>query len=220
MHAGGQCLRRRFFKAASTSVSVPRACRPFRGKAGQSAPFSGRNGVKAWRRSKTPGARLRGIHRAGARAARCSDVAFNAAALIATGDIQPGQYWAFRPGVSRLYPLTSPIRRYPDLLVHRAIRAILKGRAYRPRKSAALRHLPASAPSAKTSVWQSLGLHCSANERRADEATRDVEAWLKCQFMLDKRGEIYEGAVSGVTAFGLFVTLEPLFVEGLVHIST
>src|SRR5260363_252044 len=54
----------------------------------------------------------------------------------------------------------------------------------------------------------------------ADEATRDVEAWLKCQFMLDKRGEIYEGAVSGVTAFGLFVTLEPLFVEGLVHIST
>src|SRR5260364_235476 len=84
----------------------------------------------------------------------------------------------------------------------------------------AWRHLPASAPSAKTSVWQSLGLHCSANERRADEATRDVEAWLKCQFMLDKRGEIYEGAVSGVTAFGLFVTLEPLFVEGLVHIST
>ncbi len=115
---------------------------------------------------------------------------------------------------------TSPIRRYPDLLVHRALRAILNGRQYRPRKSDVLRHLPASSLRAKTSVWQTLGLHCSANERRVDEATRDVEAWLKCHFMLDKRGEIYEGMVSGVTSFGLFVTLDTLFVEGLVHIST
>jgi ribonuclease R len=68
-------------------------------------------------------------------------------------------------------------------------------------------------------IWEELGLHCSANERRADEASRDVEAWLKCYFMRDKLGEEYGGMVSGVTSFGIFVQLDALFIEGLVHVT-
>ena len=67
--------------------------------------------------------------------------------------------------------------------------------------------------------WEAAGLHCSANERRADEASRDVEAWLKCRFMREHLGEEYAGTVTAVTGFGLFVTLDELFVEGLVHIT-
>jgi ribonuclease R len=68
-------------------------------------------------------------------------------------------------------------------------------------------------------IWEELGLHCSSNERRADEASRDVEAWLKCYFMRDKLGEEYGGMVNGVTTFGIFVQLDSLFIEGLVHIT-
>lgn len=70
-----------------------------------------------------------------------------------------------------------------------------------------------------TAIWEELGLHCSANERRADEASRDVEAWLKCYFMRDKLGEEYGGMVNGVTSFGIFVQLDTLFIEGLVHVT-
>ena len=96
---------------------------------------------------------------------------------------------------------TSPIRRYPDLLVHRAIKAALAGQSYSP------------------GDWEQIGLHCSATERRADEATRDVVAWLKCWFMQDRVGEEFEGSVSSVVPFGLFVALDDIFIEGLVHIS-
>jgi ribonuclease R len=96
---------------------------------------------------------------------------------------------------------TSPIRRYPDLLVHRAIKACLAGR----------RHEGVD--------WEALGRHCSETERRADDASRDVENWLKCYYMQDRVGEEFHGTVTGVTAFGLFVTLESYFVDGLVHIS-
>jgi ribonuclease R len=68
-------------------------------------------------------------------------------------------------------------------------------------------------------AWEAAGLHCSANERRADEASRDVEAWLKCKYMREHLGEEYSGVVSAVTGFGLFVTLDALYVEGLVHIT-
>lgn len=97
---------------------------------------------------------------------------------------------------------TSPIRRYPDLLTHRAIKAVLKGETYDPK-----------AP------WDQLGAQCSATERRADEATRDVTAWLKCYYMKDRINEVFTGTITGVTAFGIFVTLDDVYVEGLVHIS-
>ncbi len=96
---------------------------------------------------------------------------------------------------------TSPIRRYPDLLVHRAIKACLAGRRY------------------EGVDWDALGRHCSETERRADEASRDVENWLKCFYMKEHVGGVFTGAVTGVTSFGLFVTLDDYFVDGLVHIS-
>ncbi|MDO5654276.1 MAG: ribonuclease R [Brachymonas sp.] len=135
---------------------------------------------------------------------------------------------------------TSPIRRYPDLLVHRVIKAILRGEKYhlpvlptpgeaqeklalRLQKSAAAQAKKSTAKPKKASeellAWQAAGLHCSANERRADEASRDVEAWLKCKYMRDFLGEEFSGIVSTVTSFGLFVTLEAMYVEGLVHIT-
>lgn len=134
---------------------------------------------------------------------------------------------------------TSPIRRYPDLLVHRVIKSILSKRRYqlpelptpgeaheklsrRLQKTNASRRQgdePPKRRSAETLGWEAAGLHCSANERRADEASRDVEAWLKCKYMREHLGEEFSGAVSAVTSFGLFVTLDELYVEGLVHIT-
>jgi len=68
-------------------------------------------------------------------------------------------------------------------------------------------------------AWEAAGLHCSANERRADEASRDVEAWLKCKYMCEHLGEEFGGVVSSATTFGIFVTLDAMYVEGLVHIT-
>jgi len=110
---------------------------------------------------------------------------------------------------------TSPIRRYPDLLVHRVIKAILARQSYRPAFGA-----DGLDPQADLlDHWRRVGDHCSAAERRADDASRDVEAWLKCQFMKGRVGEEFRGVVTGVTSFGLFVTLDSLYVEGLIHVS-
>jgi ribonuclease R len=131
---------------------------------------------------------------------------------------------------------TSPIRRYPDLLTHRAIKAILAARKYDPKgidtsklnttlSNAARKQLARDRTEGKQkderdqTIWDALGVHCSANERRADEASRDVEAWLKCYYMKDKLGESFTGVISGVTSFGIFVQLDQLFVEGLVHVT-
>lgn len=153
---------------------------------------------------------------------------------------------------------TSPIRRYPDLLVHRAIKAILAKKTYHPsiptevplnltmpksgpgrvntavvkqtmaddkaRKGKAPvaakgKSKPSKMDGLEVATWAQLGVHCSANERRADEASRDVEAWLKCYYMRDHLGQEYAGTITGATTFGLFVQLESLFVEGLIHIS-
>ena len=101
---------------------------------------------------------------------------------------------------------TSPIRRYPDLLVHRAIRHCLQGK----KVETFFYGVP---------DMILLGEQCSANERRADDATRDVVSWLKCEYMMDKIGEEFPGIISAVTSFGFFVELADIFVEGLVHIS-
>ena len=141
---------------------------------------------------------------------------------------------------------TSPIRRYPDLLVHRVIKALLGHGRYdlkllpvehsvgtvkrkpggqRGEPSKGLPAAPvkvassAKLPPAVVAAWETVGIHCSANERRADEASRDVEAWLKCMFMRERLGEEYGGSVSTVTSFGLFVQLDELYVEGLIHIT-
>ncbi|BBL71667.1 ribonuclease R [Methylogaea oryzae] len=102
---------------------------------------------------------------------------------------------------------TSPIRRYPDLLVHRAIRHVLQGRK------------PEEFVYSKNDMVL-MGEQCSSTERRADEATRDVVSWLKCEYMQSKLGETFEGVISAVTPFGLFIELKDIYVEGLVHIST
>ena len=135
---------------------------------------------------------------------------------------------------------TSPIRRYPDLLVHRVIKAILGKTKYQlpilPTPGEAQAKLarrlekglasrvsdPTQKPkkaSADLLAWAAAGLHCSANERRADEASRDVEAWLKCKYMREHLGEEFGGVVSSATSFGIFVTLDAMYVEGLVHIT-
>lgn len=101
---------------------------------------------------------------------------------------------------------TSPIRRYPDLLVHRAIRHILGGGGARDFRY-------------DQSQMERLGSHCSATERRADDATREALDWLKCEFMQDKIGEEFDAVVTGVVDFGLFIQLPDLQVEGLVHVS-
>jgi len=101
---------------------------------------------------------------------------------------------------------TSPIRRYPDLLVHRAIRHVLrKGKA-------------ADFTYTDTGM-QEAGEHCSVTERRADDATRDAVDWLKCEYMMEKVGEDFRGIVSSVTSFGIFVELKGIYVEGLVHVT-
>ncbi|NOQ78808.1 MAG: ribonuclease R [Gammaproteobacteria bacterium] len=101
---------------------------------------------------------------------------------------------------------TSPIRRYPDLLVHRAIKHIVRGQKV-------------SSYNYTQEQMSDLGQHCSITERRADDATRDAMDWLKCEYMLDKVGEEFDGIISTVTGFGLFVVLDDIHVEGLVHIT-
>ena len=115
---------------------------------------------------------------------------------------EPENIGHFGLGYDAYTHFTSPIRRYPDLLVHRAIKAVLQGKQYKPAQK-----------------WAELGVHCSMTERRADDATRDVEAWLKCFYMRDHLGSVFTGTVSSVTSFGMFVALDDLYVEGLVHIS-
>jgi len=101
---------------------------------------------------------------------------------------------------------TSPIRRYPDLLVHRAIRHLLS-----KQKLSEFTYSHAD--------MDSLGDHCSMTERRADEATRDATDWLKCEYMQDKLGSEFDGIITSVTNFGIFIELSEIYVEGLVHVT-
>ncbi len=115
----------------------------------------------------------------------------------------PDNIGHFALGYPNYTHFTSPIRRYPDLLVHRAIKNIL---AKRPAEIT-------------PELAKQQGEHCSLTERRADEATREVVRWLKAEFMLDKIGQEFDGYISGVTNFGIFVELVEVYVDGLVHIT-
>lgn len=114
---------------------------------------------------------------------------------------------------------TSPIRRYPDLLTHRVIKALLAGQRYEPHLQGFVSPPGTSHREHEHDVWEKLGLLLSATERRADDASRDVEAWLKCWFVKERVGETFSGRVTGVASFGIFVTLDTLHVEGMVHVS-
>ena len=126
---------------------------------------------------------------------------------LAQAIYSPGNVGHFGLALDAYAHFTSPIRRYPDLLVHRAIRHAINGG-----KPVDFFH-----PHAEL---VGLGEHCSMTERRADEAVRDAVEWLKCEFMLDKVGQVFEGIITAVTAFGLFVELRGVFVEGLVHVTS
>lgn len=150
----------------------------------------------------------------------------------------PGNIGHFGLAFDAYMHFTSPIRRYPDLLTHRAIKAILAGEKYVPKgidakslnldvptamrqqvlQSAGSGKRPGK-PDREQMTWGMLGIHCSANERRADEASRDVEQWLKCWYMHDKLGEDFDGIISSVTSFGIFVQLKDFYIEGLVHVT-
>lgn len=117
---------------------------------------------------------------------------------------QPENIGHFGLALAEYAHFTSPIRRYPDLLVHRGIRHVLRG--------------------GDASTWSApnmaaLGQQCSFNERRADEATRDAMSWLKCEYMSDKIGEEFDAIVTSVVDFGLFVQVKGMQVDGLVHVS-
>ena len=113
----------------------------------------------------------------------------------------PDNIGHFGLAYDRYAHFTSPIRRYPDLLVHRAIKAVLKRRKY------------------IEADWEALGAHCSKHERRADEASREVASWLKCMYAREHLGDEFEGAISGVAGFGIFVTLDELLIDGMIHIT-
>lgn len=119
---------------------------------------------------------------------------------------QPENIGHFGLSLAEYAHFTSPIRRYPDLMVHRGIRHIVRGGT-------------AETFPYTQGMVSTLGQQCSFNERRADEATRDALSWLKCEYMRDKLGEEFDAMVSGVVDFGLFVQLKGLQIDGLVHVS-
>lgn len=109
---------------------------------------------------------------------------------------------------------TSPIRRYPDLLLHRAIKWVIADQQH------SKQHDKTGGHRYTTSEMLYFGEHCSMTERRADEAVRDVVDWLKCDYMQDHVGEVFNGTISSVVNFGFFVRLDDLFIDGLVHVSS
>jgi ribonuclease R len=134
---------------------------------------------------------------------------------------QPENIGHFGLGFDAYTHFTSPIRRYPDLLVHRAIRYLIRNKS-----SQHLKRHPQQQSLAKEKIYPyapvnlvQLGERCSDSERRADAASYSVVDWLKCEYMHDRVGEEFSGAITSVTSFGLFVELEGIYIEGLVHIT-
>lgn len=143
---------------------------------------------------------------------------------------QPDNHGHFGLSYTAYTHFTSPIRRYPDLLVHRAIRYLLRagaeGKSLQERVERQLQPIKGARKLKRQQIYPydmnaiiGLGEQCSLTERRADDATREVVSWLKCEFLNDRIGEVFGGVVSAVTSFGLFVELKDLYVEGLVHVT-
>ena len=184
-----------------------------------------------------------GLHLEGGDAPRPSDYAALIRRIQARPDVQLLQTVLLRSMQQAVYSphnvghfglaypqythFTSPIRRYPDLLTHRAIRSILARTQFVPQVYGPNGAEEVSGPpnggrpraAGTLTAWEKLGLICSANERRADDAARDVEAWLKSYYMRERVGETFSGTINAVVPFGIFVQLDDLFVEGLVHVS-
>jgi len=136
---------------------------------------------------------------------------------------QPNNEGHFGLGYQAYAHFTSPIRRYPDLLVHRAIRHVVRSsidtdKVVRVAAAPALNKADIYPYSLQSML--NFGAASSMSERRADDATRDVMAWLKCEYLQDHVGEVFDGVISAVTGFGLFVELKGIYVEGLVHITS
>jgi ribonuclease R len=126
---------------------------------------------------------------------------------MAQARYQPDDVGHFGLALKTYAHFTSPIRRYPDLLVHRAIGHILDGgkpAEFHPSRPA----------------FEALGTHCSMTERRADDATRDAVQWLKCEYMRERVGQEFAGTVSSIAPFGAFIELDGLYIEGLVHVTS
>ena len=135
---------------------------------------------------------------------------------------QPDNHGHFGLAYKAYAHFTSPIRRYPDLLVHRALRHVVRSDI----SSKHVKRVNGAKPLSKSKIYPykvadmlALGEQSSLTERRADEATRDVTSWLKCEYLQDHVGDEFEGVVAAVTNFGLFVELKNLYVEGLIHIT-
>ncbi len=133
----------------------------------------------------------------------------------------PDEGGHFGLGFGSYAHFTSPIRRYPDLIVHRGIKSVIHSESERkdviapPARDSELAVYPYD-----LARMHQLGEHCSMTERRADDATRDVMAWLKCEYLKDQVGEEYDGVIASVVPFGFFVELSGVYIEGLVHVST
>lgn len=121
----------------------------------------------------------------------------------------------FGLALSNYSHFTSPIRRYPDLILHRTIKSLL----VKQKKLAKAQGKKIGAHIYEASDMSELGVHCSMTERRADDATRDVSDWLKCEYMLEHVGDSFAGTIATVTSFGCFVRLDDINIEGLLHIS-
>ena len=240
--AGGQRLLGRLHLARQAPGALPRARRADAGEEDAAAelPEGARPGLVDQRRSEAVGisADRGGDERPARRGMQIHSMLLRSMQQAIYTGSNSGHFGLAYEAYTHF---TSPIRRYPDLLVHRVIKALLGGRRYsiatraesapekkerqtRAAKSAknskaGAAALPVLVPGSELEAWEVAGAHCSANERRADEASRDVEAWLKCRYMREHLGEEFGGAVSAVTSFGLFVTLDGLYVEGLVHVT-
>ncbi|MFI2811335.1 ribonuclease R [Microbulbifer sp. JSM ZJ756] len=156
---------------------------------------------------------------------------------LSQAEYSPDNRGHFGLAYSAYAHFTSPIRRYPDLMVHRAIRSVIRqpvqrnllprairsifgaGKAAVKRFDSAERLAPHKSYPYDMAAMETLAVHCSTASRRADKASWDVEAWLKCEFMQDFVGETFPGQVSSVTNFGLFIELDEIQVEGLVHVT-